>query len=232
MKTSNKILIGLLIVIFAVPLLVSFSLKSKIDKGEYTIEKYENMSTGSMRSGSFTAFKVVKVMAPHPHLLTCHLKFSDTSNYSFYKENGKDSIIVFNSNDTLYVEYSAGEEVSGSNERSDNQHLEIHVDLPAFNNIVVDGAIVIIDSVPATAGNLSVTLRNNGEIKDGSQGEDEESSKASPGLNPNEQSFRELEAYKTEVANDNERNKLETVQNTIIEMPVLNIKDLLISRFL
>src|SRR5438128_12559941 len=102
MKTSNKILLGLLVVVFTVPFLLASYLKSKMKKGEYTVEKYENSGNKeNIRSGSFTAFKVVKVVAPVPDLLTCHLKQSVNMNYSYYNDNSKDSVMVFTNNDTL-----------------------------------------------------------------------------------------------------------------------------------
>lgn len=180
MKTSNKILLGLAAVVFTVPLLLAAALQSKIKKGDYTVEKYDNTEPESMASGSFTAFKVIKVIAPDPQLLTCHLKVTDKMEYSYNKGDRKDSIRVFTGNDTLYIMYVARQKKANKNERSNQGDFEINVNLPAFNNMVVDGAEVILDSLGASSGTLSVTLKNKGVIKDGSENRAENGSKESP----------------------------------------------------
>ena len=170
MKTSNKILLGLLIATFVIPLLLAYTLKSKVRKGEYTIEKYKNSGNdGSERSGSFTAFKVLKIVAPGPDYLTCHLRQSGNLHYNYYLPKGSDSITVFTSNDTLFVKYVAQKNVSGENESARMDNLSIEVDLHAFSNLIVDGAEVIMDSIAASPGNLNVTLKNHAVIKDGSK---------------------------------------------------------------
>lgn len=180
MKTSNKILLGLIAVVFTVPLLLAAALQSKIKKGDYTVEKYDNAQPQKFTSGSFTAANVVKVIAPNPDLLTCHLKVTDTMSYNYYKGDSNDSVKVFTGNDTLYVMYIAGQKKANKNENSNNGHLEINVNLPAFNNVIVDGAEVILDSLAASSGTLSVTLKNKGVIKDGSENSEKNVSKASP----------------------------------------------------
>lgn len=169
-----------MVIVFTVPFLLASSLKSKIKKGEYTVQKNENIRSGDMRSGSFTAFKVVKVLAPGPDFFTCHLKLSDNMNYRYYNDGSKDSVMVFNSNDTLYINYVDGQRKTDQNDKRNFNTIEVNVNLPVFNNLVVDGAVVIIDSLPASMGNLSVTLKNNGVIRDGSENRARENAKVSP----------------------------------------------------
>jgi hypothetical protein len=162
MKTSNKILLGLIIVIFAVPLLLAAALKSKVRKGEYTVEKNKNSrEQGNFRSGTFAAYKVVKVVSPNPELLTCKLTLSNKMEYSYYGRSAEDSVEVYAASDTLFIKYLA----TATNEKSRgyNEKL-VRVHLPALTNLVVDGASVIIDSLP-DSNNFSVMLKNNGEVK-------------------------------------------------------------------
>jgi hypothetical protein len=167
MKTSDKILLGLLIVIFTVPFLLATSLKSKVKKGEYVVKRYENRgSQGGLRSGSFAAYKVVKVISADPEFLTCKLTLSNKMDYSYYHTPKDDSVEVFSASDTLFIKYKA-ETTNEKIRRGYNEKL-VNVHLPALTNLVVDGASVIVDSLPAS-NNLSVTLRNNGEIKDGTE---------------------------------------------------------------
>lgn len=179
MKTSNKILLGLLAVVFTVPLLLAATLQSKIKKNDYTVEKYDNTGPEKFASGSFTAAKVVKVIAPNPELLTCQLKVTDTMSYNYYKGDSNDSLKVFTSNDTLYIMYIAKQKKANKNENSNIGHFEINVSLPAFNNVVVDGAEVILDSLADSSG-MSVTLKNKGVIRDGSENKEKSVSKAAP----------------------------------------------------
>ena len=180
MKTSNKILLGMVIVVFTVPLLLAAALQSKIKKGIYTVEKNDNSSPEKISSGSFTAAKVVKIVAPNPDLLTCHLKPADTMSYSYYKGESNDSVKVFTSSDTLYIMYIDMQKKTTKNGNSNNDNFEINVNLPAFNNVIVDGAQVILDSFAASAGTLSVTLKNKGVIKDGSENKEKSVSKELP----------------------------------------------------
>jgi hypothetical protein len=165
MKTSNKILLGLLIVIFTVPLLLASSLKSKIKKGEYVVKQNENVQPGSVRTGSFTAYKVVKVVSSNPQLFTCHLTLSDKMDYSYYHVTKEDSVQVYTVSDTLFIKYHT---TAATNERGYNKKM-VSIHLPVLTNLVVDGAEVIIDSLPASSDSLSVKLKNNGVIQDGSK---------------------------------------------------------------
>jgi hypothetical protein len=227
MKTSNKILLGLLVIVFTVPFLLASSLKSKMKKGEYTVQKNENTRSGDMHSGSFTAFKVVKVLAPGPDFLSCHLKLSQDMNYRYYND-GKDSVKVFTSNDTLYINYVEGQRKTDQNDRRNFNNIEINVNLPAFNNLVVDGAVVIIDSLPASPGNLSVTLKNNGVIKDGSENRAGESAKVSPVENIETEGLQASETHEAEVSGASDIRKPGKVQNARLELLDRDMRDLLI----
>lgn len=171
MKTSNKILLGLIIVVFAVPLLIAASLKNKVEKGEHTVEKFENAVNEKLVKGSFQPFKVVKVVAPKTELLTCRLRTSDRADYSYYKNGGNDSVKVVTVNDTLVIQYIPSAAVEpGHDNRDWERAFELSVNLPAFNNLLVDGAVVIVDSLPAASNNISVNLKNGGELKGANSG--------------------------------------------------------------
>lgn len=217
-----------MVIVFTVPFLLASSLKSKMKKGEYTVQKNENIRSGDMRSGSFTAFKVVKVLAPGPDFFTCHLKLSDDMNYRYFNDGSKDSVKVFTSNDTLYINYGDGHRKTDQNERRNFNNIELNVNLPAFNNLVVDGAVVIIDSLPASLGNLSVTLKNNGVIKDGSENRAGESAKVSPVESIEKEGLRALETHEAEVSGATDIRKSDKVQNARLELLNPDMRDLLI----
>ncbi|MEO6000312.1 MAG: hypothetical protein ABIN89_25980 [Chitinophagaceae bacterium] len=227
MKTSNKILLGLLVVIFAIPFLLAFSLKRKVKNGEYTTVKNEDReSEDKVRSGSFTAFKVVKVIAPGPNFLTCHLKLSENMSYRYYQRPGEDSIAVFTGNDTLFVTY-----VTRKDQRDNN--LQININLLSFNNLVVDGAVVVIDSLPASPVNLTVTLKNNGQIKDGSEKKKEPVVKGSPPVSiQKEKMVKEKELYGDVVKAGIGRRKFMSIPNAGLEIFSMTIKNILIFHFI
>ncbi len=222
MRTSNKILLGLLVVVFSVPFLLATTLKSKMNKGEYTIVKNDNRSGGNTRSGAFTAFKVVKVIAPAPDVLTCHLKLSPDMNYKYYQPSKADSVIVFTANDTLFIQYTQIK--TNGEERSDYRHTSIRINLPVVNNLVVDGAVVVIDSLPTSLSNLSVTLKNRGMIKDGTESREGEIIRESPGANIKKVKAVELPAIaKVESTSQIRKKEIETSAL----LPGMNFMDLL-----
>lgn len=228
MKTSNKILLCLVVIIFTVPFLLAASLKSKMKKGEYTVVKNENTRSGNTHSGSFTAFKVVKVVAPGPDFLICHLKLSDNMNYKYNLNTKEDSIIIFTSNDTLLIKYVTKKVITDQIEIREYNGTAIYVNLPAFNNLVVDGAVVVIDSLPASSGNLSVILKNKGEIKDGSENREKQSLKESPAVSmQKEKTLQASEIYEAKIASKNEKLSMETIQNPGLEILDWDIKHLL-----
>lgn len=227
MKTSNKILLGVLVVIFAIPFLLAATLKSKVNKGEYVVKKNENVPDGNMHTGSFTEFKVVKVMGPDPEMLRCHLKLSDRMDYNYFSYGSNDSVQVFTSSDTLYVKYVSQEG------RGRNDNFEVNINLPSFTNLVVDGAVVIIDSLPATIGNLNVILLNNGVIKDGSKSREAQTSKVqSANTVETEQALQASATINNDFKQGSSRDIFKVVQNDGLQLFAVDIKDLLLSGLL
>lgn len=226
MRTSNKILFGLLVVVFTVPLLLATSLKSKINKGEYIVKNYGNEAPQRLRSGSFTAFKVVKVVAPNPEYLRCYLNVSDKMNYTYNSYENTDSVNVYTRNDTLYVQYYVDEAKAGVERQ--HERLDVRLDLPAFNNIVADGAEVIIVS-PASTGSLSVTLQNDGSIRNDSKSDKGPTSQVMPVESTNEEETVQMALVEDDNEFDNEEDSSEA---DTFEATGWNFKDLLISRVL
>ncbi|TDH21617.1 hypothetical protein EXU57_19125 [Segetibacter sp. 3557_3] len=169
MKTSNKLLLGVIATCFIVPLVLAMSLKHKVDKNEFTQHKSNSNAAGSIRTGTFSAFKVVKVTAPHPELLRCNLKLSETMQYKYHKGGSKDSVAVFTTNDTLFVNYIVHNNGSTGNTNNDGENFQVTVSVPSVSSIVIDGAVVILDSLPVTAEPLSISVRNNGILRDGTK---------------------------------------------------------------
>ena len=167
MRTSNKILLGLLILVFTVPFMLALTLSKKIKKGEYTVVQNENIENGELVKGNFASGKVVKVIAPGPEFLEVKLTATPETKYSYYRRNDADSFAITNINDTIVMQYIGKTKDAKNDERGWGDRMIIRVNLPVVNTVVVDGAIVILDSFPSTDNNMSVIIRNRGELKDG-----------------------------------------------------------------
>lgn len=173
MKTSNKILLAFLIIVFATPVFIFMSFRTKIKKGEFTVtETYNNKYS---HTGVVAPFKVVKVEGlGTPGVLSCHLIPADSSWYAYNNYSNTDSIKVEQQGDTLVLKYIDGDVQvnNGTVVRTEQIHLKIDLYAPVLNNIVVDGASVHLDTVNAfLAGEMHFDLRNNAHLSLGTNGQ-------------------------------------------------------------
>jgi hypothetical protein len=171
MKTSNKVLTGFFIIIFLIPVFILLSFNSKIRKGEFTVVKNENGSKG--RGGSIAAHKVIKITGPgKENVFSCTIIPADSASYTYPDYYGQDDIKVEQKGDTLWVKYTgaAGADSTGRV----YQHSSINLHLPVMENIIIDGADVLIDSINGEANpQLFFQLNNRASIEFGSAGESE-----------------------------------------------------------
>ena len=189
MRTSNKILTALLLLVFLAPLLIALDLKNKLGSKEYSLDnRKENGSDyGSLRQGTLQPYKVVKITGPFfqkvegtpgelPAIFTCHLRPSATAAYSYGNFGGlRDSLRIYNSGDTLFIKYVNGkdEDTPGAVDANSAHYsnttyyfnLEATVSLPNWDHLEIEGATVLIDSLPLSAPSMSVSLRNFGHLK-------------------------------------------------------------------
>jgi hypothetical protein len=144
MKTSNKILLGFLIVVFLVPVYVLMSFKSKIKNNEFKVVKGGPYNSSSFHSGTFKSYRVIKVVAPEGTNMKTDLHFSDSLYYTYNNDGSRDSVRVYNQADTLFVEYT-----SVTAEKQDNNFYgsnEIYTDifLPSISHLIIKNAEVTI----------------------------------------------------------------------------------------
>ncbi|HEX8462317.1 MAG TPA: hypothetical protein VF623_12840 [Segetibacter sp.] len=168
MRTSNKILLALIIIVFTVPFIFATTISRKVKKNEYTVEKTETEKNERLATGTVGAFKAIKVIAPHPALLVVHVKESDKMNYSYYKKTDVDSITFSTVNDTLIVRYTGPRPPVGS-ERNWEVQIDLNLNVSSFNHLVVDGAVVFLETKKETTNNMSINIKNRGEVKDVSE---------------------------------------------------------------
>jgi hypothetical protein len=176
MRTSNKILIGFLILIFLVPVFVLVSFNSKIRKGEFTVVKSEQYEGADSRSGSFKPYKVVKIIAPPGNVLQVNLQHADTLHYG-YHITSLDSVKVYNLADTLFIQYLGQPRANRSHtneERFEDQfqpsRLHLDVQLPSVENLIIDNADVKVSTMDARGGNINAEIYGSGSLKIGETG--------------------------------------------------------------
>ncbi len=231
MKTSNKILIGLVITIFSVPLLLAATLKSKMNKGIYTVEKnYTPGHRGEVHKGTFTAFKTVKVIAPRPEMLVCNLHQSDKMDFTYSNDGTRDSLAVYTQNDTLYIEYLTQPENADQQESRGYGKIVADINLPLFNRLIVDGAIVVIESTIADTDSLTVSLKNNAVIKEGNSKTDENTPPA-PSVKIEKIREKEVTQVNLEGLESGDGN-LGVLKNASIQLIDFSVKDVLINHLI
>lgn len=229
MKTSNKILIGLVITVFAVPLLLAATLKSKMNKGIYTVEKnYSPGNRGDVKKGTFATFKVVKVIAPRPEMLVCNFHQSDKMDFTYSNDGTSDSLAVYTQNDTLYIQYLAQPENEDQQERRGFGKIVANINLPMFNRLMVDGAIVVMETSLANSDSLSVSLKNNAVIKEGSAMADEQIPPPPP---IQEEKVKEVSQLNSEGLEPEDR-KLGVMENASMQLIDFSVKDVLINHLI
>ena len=158
MKTSNKLLIILLVFVFTVPLFMFMALKSNITAGKYRVERmFENYERG----GSVGVFKIIKITAPYSSVFSCFIIPSDSSYYSFLNFEDNNNIKVAHVGDTLHLMYvnNTGPGQNTSNTSLTQLHMKLYV--PTFNDIIVDGATVYVDSAGSSTPEANIRLKNN-----------------------------------------------------------------------
>lgn len=163
MKTSNRILLGFLITVFATLVFLFMGFRNKIKKGEYTMTKveYKNLPyfkgsiKGKKYEGSIKPFTVLKVVGPDVEgVFSCEVlpASSTTYDYSTYDNHGG---VKFEQNgDTLLVKYIGnykGKDRSITGNSFDiTFSLRINLHMPIVKSIIVERASIIIDSMGKT----------------------------------------------------------------------------------
>jgi len=148
MKTSNKILLGFFMLIFAAPVLLFMGFRSKIKKGEFTVTRTD--ANGQFtRKGAIKPYKVVKVAGPFmPEVFSCYIIPAGTASYAYTNYGYDDSINLQQKGDTLLVTYEHVN-LSTNNNSDSYTNLSVNLYLPEINNVIIQGAGVFIDSMNA-----------------------------------------------------------------------------------
>jgi len=172
MKTSNRILLGFLILVFATPAFLFLGFRNKISKGVFTVIKLHEINNIDS-SGSIKPFKILKVVGPRIEgVFFCHIIPANSANYDYNNFTQPESVNFQYKGDTLQVIYMcAGSVVNGNTTTNSYTHLNINLHLPYIKNIIVDGASIFIDSIHTTTNpEIYFDLRKNATLTLGGSG--------------------------------------------------------------
>lgn len=234
MKMSNKIFLGLVLIVFAVPLLLAATLKSKINKGEYTVVKNNDENEENARKGTFASYKVIKVVSPHPELLMCTFQQSEEMNFKYNNYESNDSLTVFNQGDTLYIQFLAKPAGSDNQQGENNGYGKtvVSINLPVVERLMVDGAMVILDPAFANSDSLSVTLKNNASIKAGKEKKEEVKIQEPVSSIEKGEPKQISKVYQAGRGTRVDMNCMRIVRKATSEMVDITIKDILVNHLL
>jgi hypothetical protein len=156
MKTSNKILLALAVLLFTIPLSLMVSFSNKIKNKDFVLKQSE-----WLRHRNFVNAPVIRVSSDSRNWLECTIHHSDSAYYTG-QFSGEDSIAVSSSQDTLSFRLLA------NGDHADPVSLDIF--LPFNGRLVADGAAVTIDkgAIPALS---EFTLLNNASLVFGKEGD-------------------------------------------------------------
>ncbi|MEO7316256.1 MAG: hypothetical protein ABIW47_13795 [Ginsengibacter sp.] len=184
MKTSNKLLAAFFILVFAVPFLMLVGFKRAIKKQEFTIVPFDNQFTHKIEIKSYKFIKIVGPEVPgYPgwasaggeHIFSCKIIPADSVSYSYFtgQPSAKDVLILEQIGDTLLVKYSTvnAQSIDGDNTTYHFNPIQIDLFVPVLNNIIVENARVIIDSLKKNnQQDISFDLRNQANLQLGNLG--------------------------------------------------------------
>lgn len=138
MKTSNKILLALGVFVFALPLFLAFTLKSKLEKGEYVLDDNPHYGVSSRRILPETGYSVIKLKGPGlgGEIFQVTVVQDSSSYFSYYNGWERDSVHTRIQSDTLFLEYAT------RNDLNSYSYTSIRLSVPKDHTLLADGAQV------------------------------------------------------------------------------------------
>ena len=155
MKTSNKLLVILLINLVLIPTTIMLALSAKVNSGKYVLGMTE-MEKEARAAKPISNTGLLKLTAPIGTKLECTIHYSDSVYYRKYG-SANERLSVENSGDTLVFSLPSSTDASKDEDRN-----EIYLDLfmPFNGLLMLDGATAKLDSVAADA-EIEVAMQNN-----------------------------------------------------------------------
>jgi hypothetical protein len=173
MKTSVKILLGLVLVIFMIPtvflMALNYGAKGKNGK-DFAPNRTEETSWNRIDLGPS---RYIKIASPSQEVLECKLIPTDKPHYmvSPYGQGGNDSVSIRQQSDTLFVTYI--DVLDGVESNSIRYHRNIELFVGDWQQLEINGATVTLDSSFGTQYATKQISANNSKLNLGTpQNED------------------------------------------------------------
>ncbi|WP_114789891.1 hypothetical protein U0035_11240 [Niabella yanshanensis] len=165
MKTSNKLLIGLVLLLFSFPLILVMGFKAAIKADRYIVKNNNGYEVSAPKEvKAFTAIKLNGIPFTTEFGLKAHIKYGDKFSY-FIKnydmanpEEGRtDSCRIRLVGDTLLVEYTPRQSIR-IDEPNYSYGIEIDITIPQSVPVIASATSITIDSSAAALGAMNFAL--------------------------------------------------------------------------
>jgi len=181
MKRSNKLLIGLLIVIFVTPLGLLMAFREMVKEDNYTAIRDTN--SRYIQSGKIGHYSVVSITGPdlndgsNRRILTCHLHSAEEGYFECMRLDNANILRVRNERDTLFIDYVTKSSSNSPHSYFAYCNLDLH--LRDMENIVVNRAILKMDSIDIRVNPAIGVHLNDATLKVGDQNNEKDEGGAS-----------------------------------------------------
>ncbi len=171
MKTSNKLLLALVLLIFSFPLILMMGFKSALKHNRYIVKSDNGYQVSAPHNVKpFTAIKLNGMPLNNNSGLKTYIKRGDQFNYHIRNYNAADpeqgrtdSCRISWAGDTLVVDYHLKEPNTKSGS-SFFYGVEIDITIPRAVPVIARGAAITIDSSTAALGAMSFLLSNEASL--------------------------------------------------------------------
>ena len=162
MKTSNKLLVLLVAVMFSIPLIMVMGFKNAVKENRYVVKNMFGVEDIAFKG--LKPFKVVKLRSSANNPLLCNIKSGNKYEYKFVnyntKANGKampDNCSMNAIGDTLFISYDAM--------NADQHLLELDLGVADGVSVIAEGARVSINTLNRNSPkNISLDLSGGAEL--------------------------------------------------------------------
>ncbi|MCH5689761.1 hypothetical protein LWM68_39380 [Niabella sp. W65] len=149
MKTSNKLLILLLVLVFSLPLVLMMSFKAAIKNEHYIVKNsngYDNVPAGALQP-----FKFIKIEGSiRNEMLKCNIKYGETNRYKWInyssEQHGDSSRLISYKGDTLVIHYQPKiETINGQESYWAGAELELVLNREV--PVIAEGAVITVNTL-------------------------------------------------------------------------------------
>lgn len=163
MKTSNRILLGLISAMVFLPILMLVGFRYKIANNDYSVEKY-SYYVNPNKAMPLKASRFIRIQSPDTAVMNCTLKYGANDEYQLNSYDASDSLAVESIADTLFFRF-----IPAPGQQNNHQpEMNFNLSLSAARHIMAGSANLSVDSMGLT-DSLQLHLVNHSTINFGSE---------------------------------------------------------------